>query len=417
MTLESSSRTALVLYLAALVLLPWSWFPPFPWLHIHAQWSDAVFAAATLAWGWECWRNRRWPRLELLHMALAAYLAAAVLSDCMAPPEGRAGWKLLGFAELCTLAFVTQDMARRPGVLPLIARAVAWTSLATAAAALTGLVLFYAGVTTPLVGGYGDLVPSKLYARVQAGLYHPNLLASYCIFAAAVVARPDAGLPSWLRRGAQAALWGTVAFTFSRAILGFIASAALRTAHTPRQRLAVAAYVAACVAFLGFLTVENLALDPSRPLAVGLNTRESSPRWDAFTSSLRTVAAHPLWGCGPGGKAGQHHDDRFDAHLTPLNIAATLGLPALVAFVGIVAALWHQRGRPLDRATWGGLLGLGLDALATDIEDFRHLWVLFGFAAAPPGAGAAADTKEGGESSTSSTPRMGDEAEGAMGEH
>jgi hypothetical protein len=381
---ERPSRIVLVLYLAALVLLPWSWFPPFPWLHEHAQWSDAVFAGAVVAWGWECWRNRRWPGLGAFHGALALYLSAAVLSHLMAPPEGQAGWKLLGLAELCALAFLTEEMASRPRVVPLIARAIAWTSLATAAAAMAGLVLFYCGWETPLVGGYGDLVPAERYARVQAGLYHPNLLASYCIFAAAVIARQDTRLPTSLRRGAQVALWVTVAFTFSRAILGFIAAAAFRTARTPLQRLAAGAYGAACVALLAFLTVANVVLDPSRPLAVTLNTGESSPRWQALTSSLRTVQTRPLWGCGPGDHPGWYRGGPFDAHLTVLNIAATLGLSALAAFVGIVVALWRRRSRPLDRATWGGLAGLALDGLASDIEDFRHLWVLFGLAGAPP---------------------------------
>jgi hypothetical protein len=362
---------------------------------VHAQWSDVVFAAAAVTWGWECWQRRRWPRLGALHAAIALYLTAAVLADLMAPPEYQAGWKLLGFAELCMLTVVTQDMASRPHVMPLIARAVAMTSLAAAVAALTGLALFYYGVTTPLVGGYGDLVPSERYARVQAGLYHPNLLASYCIFAAAVIARPDARLPSWLQRTVQGALWVTVTLTFSRAILGFVASAAIRAARTPRQCLAVRAYVVACVIILVFLTVENVTLDPSRPRAITLNTGEPSPRWEALTSSLRTVAIHPLWGCGPGGHAGWHRGGPFDAHLTPLNIAATLGLPALAAFAGIVAALWRQRGRPLDTATWGGLMGLGLDALASDVEDFRHLWVLFGLAAVYPRDGIVAEYQSG----------------------
>ena len=43
------SRVVWSLYLTALALLPWSWFPPFPWLHERAQWSDVVFAAASLA--------------------------------------------------------------------------------------------------------------------------------------------------------------------------------------------------------------------------------------------------------------------------------------------------------------------------------------------------------------------------------
>lgn len=59
-------------------------------------------------------------------------------------------------------------------------------------------------------------------------------------------------------------------------------------------------------------------------------------------------------------------------------MAGTLGLPALMAFVYLCTRLWRQRGRPTDRATWSGLAGLGLDALAQDIEDFRHLWVMIG---------------------------------------
>ena len=41
-----AERILLALYLAALALLPWSWFPPFPWLHEHAQWRNAEGAPA-----------------------------------------------------------------------------------------------------------------------------------------------------------------------------------------------------------------------------------------------------------------------------------------------------------------------------------------------------------------------------------
>ena len=58
----------------------------------------------------------------------------------------------------------------------------------------------------------------------------------------------------------------------------------------------------------------------------------------------------------------------FDAHCTPLNVAATLGLPALAGFALIPFALWRSRSRPLDRATWGMLAGLALDALGQDVE-------------------------------------------------
>jgi small-conductance mechanosensitive channel len=72
----------------------------------------------------------------------------------------------------------------------------------------------------------------------------------------------------------------------------------------------------------------------------------------------------------------------FRAHLTPLNVAATLGLPALVALSVFVALLWRERRRPTDVAIWSGLAGLALDALAQDVEHFRHVWILLGLAAA-----------------------------------
>jgi hypothetical protein len=71
-----------------------------------------------------------------------------------------------------------------------------------------------------------------------------------------------------------------------------------------------------------------------------------------------------------------------------------MGLPALVALVGLVWALWRARRRPTDLAIWSGLAGLGLDALGQDAEHFRHIWIMLGLADAdraeePPLAGAA----------------------------
>src|SRR5204862_6345961 len=96
------------LYLLTLILLPWSWFPPFPWLHEHAQWSDAVFAVTTVLWVIERWQHRPWPRLRSFHAGLALYFLVALLSALLAAPRPRTSApKLLGVAELCTLAFIT----------------------------------------------------------------------------------------------------------------------------------------------------------------------------------------------------------------------------------------------------------------------------------------------------------------------
>jgi len=116
-----------------------------------------------------------------------------------------------------------------------------------------------------------------------------------------------------------------------------------------------------------------------------VSTASTMPRARSFAilalaSSVKTVQAHFPLGVGPGHPAGSRHGLPFDAHSTPVNVLATLGLPALLGLLAIPAALWVQRGRPTDTATWPALAGIGLDALTQDVEDFRHVWVLLGLA-------------------------------------
>jgi hypothetical protein len=376
------SRTVIALYLLSLAFLPWTWFPPFPWLHEHAQWSDALFAATVVAWAIERWQIGKRLRLEPAHAALALYFLFAVLSLLFASPNPQAGLpKLLGVAELCALAFITSDLASRPRVLRGISRAIAITSLVTATAGIVGLLLFYAGTRSGLIGIYGELEPSRWYARVQAGAYNPNLLASFCIFASAIVARREGQLPVWLRRISLAALWTTVFLTFSRGILGFVLAALVRGATTQFRRRVAAACAVVFVGTVISLTVWNPSVNPARPLDLSFQNVDSS-RHQAAASSLATLLRHPVFGSGLGTSPGQYQGAPFDSHLTPLNIAATLGLPSLISFVFLITILWRRRLRPTDLYIWGGLAGLALDGLAQDIEDFRHLWVMIGLAGA-----------------------------------
>jgi hypothetical protein len=374
------SRLVLALYFISIVVLPWTWFPPFPWLHEHAQWSDAVFAAAAISWLIERWGFRNWPRLEPFHLGLACYFLFACLSLLFASPSPASALpKLVGIGELCTLAFITSDLASRPGVSRGIGRAIAVSALVMAAAAAVGLVLFYVGIGSQLIGIYGELEPSEWYARVQAGTHNPNLLASFCIFAAAVVARRDSELPVGLRRITLAALWITVLVTFSRGILGFALAAAIRNATTPwRRRIAVSAAVVFLLLIVS-ATFWKPNLDPTHPFDIHVE-QVASTRFQAATSSLISLATHPVFGTGLGTHPGAARGLPFDAHLTPVNIAGTLGLPALIAFAFLIAALWKRRSRPTDLAIWGGLAGLALDGLAQDVEDFRHVWVMIGLA-------------------------------------
>ena len=372
-------RLARVLFLATLALLPWAALAPFPWLHENARWTDVVFALAAAAWAAGLLVERRRPRFRAVHAGLALYLGWAAVSLVAAAPRPAAGpAKLLGVAMLVALFVVTSDMMGRPGMPSAVGRTLAATSLLTAVAAAVGVALSSFGKITPLVGTCGDLLPGPL-SRAQAGFPHPNLLASWCVFAAGALAREDAGLSRSWRRLSQAALAITVVLTTSRAILAFALAAAIRGATTPFRRRFAGALAAALLVAIAALTFVNVTFDPLRPWDPRL--REGpSVRLQSVTTSFQTLLAHPVLGTGPGTSPGRRGSLPFDAHLTPLNLAATLGLPALGGLALAVLALWRSRSRPTDLATWGMLLGLALDGLGQDVEDFRHVWVALGLA-------------------------------------
>jgi hypothetical protein len=372
-------RLARLLYLATLALLPWAALVPFPWLHENARWTDVLFALATVAWAAALLQEGRLPRWRAVHAGLALYLGWALVSLAAADPRPAAGHaKLLGVAMLVALFVVTSDMMGRPGMPQAVGRTLAATSVLTALAAFVGVALSAFGKITPLVGTCGDLLPGPL-SRAQAGLPHPNLLASYCIFAFGAIEREDAGLSGAWRRAVRAALALTILLTTSRAILGFALAAAIRWATTPACRRFAAALAAPLVLAMASLTVAKVTFSPLRPWDVRL-LPDPSPRLEAATTSFETLVAHPLVGTGPGTSPGRRGDMPFDAHLTPLNIAATLGLPALLGLAFAVFALWRARSRPTDLTTWGMMAGLGLDGLGQDVEDFRHVWVALGLA-------------------------------------
>ena len=372
-------RVVAFLYLATLALLPWATWPRFAWLHEHAQWSDAVFAAAAALFVVHRVRAREAVRFRLIHAGMALYLGMAAVSLAFAEPRAESGGaKLLGMVMLAALTLVTSDVARQEGRAKAITRVVAGTSLAVAAAAIAGVALALAGVPTSLVGVYGDLVPGA-YARAQAGFPHPNLLASYCVFAAGVVGREEEALPRGLRRMVLGALLATVLLTFSRTILAFGLALLVRRADTPARRRTTLLYAAGAVAAVVALSAFNLKVDPTRPFETRVLETPGS-RAQSFTTALAALAAHPWLGTGPGSLPARKDGAPFDAHCTPLNVAATLGLPALLGFGIIPIALWRARATPTDRATWGMLAGLALDGLAQDVEDFRHLWIAFGLA-------------------------------------
>jgi hypothetical protein len=72
----------------------------------------------------------------------------------------------------------------------------------------------------------------------------------------------------------------------------------------------------------------------------------------------------------------------WDAHSTALDIAATRGLPALLAFAALFAVAlrgaFQRAVTPTGLALLAALSATAFDALTIDIEDMRHVWLLCG---------------------------------------
>jgi O-Antigen ligase len=371
-------------YLLAVALLPFRWLSPLEGFYSNSQWTDVLVAVAAGLWLLERIRDHDIARaFRLWQVPLGVYLVLACASMAVAEPGFGGSWKtVLLMTELGVLAVITADFAGKPVRRRLIAWVIVASALATVALGAIALVLFYADVPNGLVGSYGEqLVPSDLYTRVRAGFDSPPLLASFCIFASGVAASRDAGLSTRLRVPTQVSLGVLCLVTLSRAFIGFLFAVVIRLSAELRGRPRILVPVVGavvCVGILAALSVGRLHLNPVEPSTIEYVVPDPGNRREAFTTSLETLGDHPLLGVGPGAFPGLNNGLPFRAHLTPLNVAATLGLPALLALSAMVWLLWRSRQRPTDIALWSALAGIALDGLVGDVDHYRHLWILIG---------------------------------------
>jgi hypothetical protein len=394
----AKARPSFALYLLALLLFPFKWLSPFS--HRQAEWADVFVAAAFVTWSLEQLRAGIQPRLRAPHWFGLAYLGLGAASALLAPAGLSTGGEgVLIMLELAALAMLTSDYARSPERCEAIVLAILVVVFVTFAEVVVALALFYAGSGSSLVYGWVG-ASSSLYVRVEGGFYSAPLLSSFCVFASALVAREEPGIPARWRRVAQLALAIIVLFTFSRGIIAFALAFVLREAHRRGTRRArTGAVLASILAVLAIVALTAMRFYPSvsHPSRTVITTPfqvHGNDRLQPITTSFDTLVKHPILGLGPDSITGHFELEPLRPHFTPLDVAATMGLPALVALVGLVWALWRARRRPTDLAIWSGLAGLGLDALGQDAEHFRHIWIMLGLADAdraeePPLAGAA----------------------------
>ncbi len=379
-------RASFWLYLVALAGLGFRWLSPLSPINEQAIISDVLVAAAAGAWLVGLALEPRLPRLRSFHLALALFVAATALSAAFAVDKQLGFENLLLTLELVAIALLTSYFASDRERLRWIVWAVCFVSLYTGVLAIVALGLFYADVDTDLTSVYGGyFAPSEDYARIRAGFALSPLLGSFCIFASAVVARDDVELPRGLRLVTQVVLAMLVVVSLSRALLGFVAALIIRAAaRRPGSRawkLAAIASVAGIVLLSPGSRLRSSAAIPTEPSSLSFEVPDPHNRRETIETAWHTLAETPVVGEGPGSLPGENSGEPARAHLTPLNVAATLGLPAFVALVFMIAAALAQP-EPPDA-------GCDLErhrrprhrrARASDVEHFRHVWAMLGLA-------------------------------------
>lgn len=342
-------------------------------VHVHA--ADALIALALVMLLLDPAGRRAIARPTAPAMFGLAYVLVVAASWAMNGDRSSHGVALLvGTAGTLVFLVVTAALVEVGG-LRILASGVAVTAVVVAGLAAAGLVLFYGGRQSELVGSYGDLPVSEFYARVQAGTYHPNLLASWCVFAGGLVGFRSSQLSPWLRRVATCCIVFVAFSTISRSALAVVILLLLRVGGGTRRRQVAAAAAVAVGAAIVISALVPVTPDPEAPWRLSLDGGGTS-RQATISSSVDAVTDDPWFGVGLGRSPGENTVGQpFRAHLTPLDVAATSGVPASILFLAIPvsAALRHRR-----RSGVAWLVAMAADALTQDVQRFRHGFVAVG---------------------------------------
>jgi hypothetical protein len=370
---------ATVVWLAAVAALAVRWASPLAGFYERAILADVLIGLAAILFIREVLQGRIRFELRPWHLWLGAYVGWIAIAALASPYRTESLKTLLLVTELAVFAVITACLAEPRPAARALGRVMLAAVAFTFALTVIALAVFYAGGETGLLGHYGDIAHSSAYARVRAGFESAPLLASWCIAASAILAWRRCELPRRWRLAGQCALGAIVLTTLSRAVLSFGLALMIRwaaaSAGRPRK-IATAGAAAAVLVILALLTVGNLQTKP-----ISYDISHPGARRETAITAWRTTRAHPLVGVGPGNESGFLSAAIHRAHLTPLNVTATAGVPALLALIGMAVALWRGRTRPTDIVIWSGLAALMIDGLTLDIDHFRHVWLLIGLAA------------------------------------
>jgi hypothetical protein len=358
---------------------------PAPPLPGHAQWADLAMLVALGALAVAIARGElRWSCARSLGGVLAALGAWLAWLGVSTIASGARPWKLAGAIELAGVLLIATQLAADGASRDRVVRAWIAGAAALCVLGLLGAALAVAGVPTLL---QGDPEGGNLGVAFRpVGLcVTTNYLAQLCLAPLCVLALDGARLFSRRTRALLLALLGvTVALTLSRTLLALgVAALVAWSLRGPRARRRIAIAGVLAIAALG---LPSLRLHVRHDAAGWQLATTPGIRWRVMSSALDTARAHPLVGVGPDALPASAAWDiggaprEWTAHDTPLDVAATSGVPALVALCAL-AGLTLRRARrtsPLDVALCAAALATLFDALSIDAERFRHVWLLFG---------------------------------------
>jgi O-antigen ligase len=386
----------------------------FSFLNERVQLSDSIFLAAAIVWGLAVALRRKNLRWSWFYLCLAAYAAAVILSAITSVNPAQSAVKLAGKFYLIGIAFLTFNLVTSTEFLRKILQA--WLLGVSFALffSLLGIILFYAGLKDPsqnlvLHPIFGSL-PAGDYPRIEGFFYYPamfcNFLGVSWMFAVLLV---SAG---WLKTRYfwlfGIALFIVNAFTITPGLGGIFLSTGYFLQKKLKQsqrlllsRLVLAASLLVAAAFLFVASVTLFAYTPSGS-RVPLTNGEFSPshRAEAWRTAFETFLQNPITGRGVDMSVAEseytdpsgNYQLLTDAHNTYISVLAETGLIGFLTFFGIVIFvtlnLIPRRSEDKFHKTIKFCLLLALvdaffyQSLTGSFEDARHLWFLFGLAAA-----------------------------------
>ncbi len=341
------------------------------------QWCDLLLALALASRLLELLRQNEAPKFRSGALFCAILFGAWTFGSTLV---NHAPYALtLGTFELSAIFWLATQLATPPlQTKPRDKLLRAWIVSVCVLGALgfIGNALDLAGIANALAGSSGAF---QTRIRIQGPCITPNMLASL-------------GLVPWLllyaptekplfgrrpRRWLLAFLSLTLLFTLSHTLLAVALGVCILRRKDSKWWLGAGIPV---IVALDFLSIRFHWTSAEQGIAPSLT---AGMRWLVLGQAWRATLAHPLWGSGPGSLVTLA-DYRFNAHNTPLAIAATLGLPALAAFGGCVflalrkARAARKPSGDLQHVLTAAVLALLFDSLTMDLQHARHFWLLLG---------------------------------------